>query len=445
MEQPKVSVIIPVYNAQKYLKRCLDSICGQTLQNIEIICINDGSNDNSPAILSDYEKKDKRIHIIDQMNQGAGAARNAGLSIATGQYISFVDADDFTVPQMLKRAYEKAISTESDLVVFDIYTYNHKTGTVSSPDFFLNKDLISDTEGFSLEDNAKYIFNFTSPTVWNKLFSHQFIKKNNLSYHNVKRCSADANYFAMMAVALASKISILDERLLYLRTNNYSSLTWSKEPDTEEMMYEWLVIKNAIVDKDIFNQAGQSFANRALEHFLNKLERMRTGAGFEGLYSRLRDYYFNEYGLENKPEEFFYSKRDYERYIYIKDHTPAQYLFEKLAAFKKIGVPNARFVFPYKMVDRNATIALYGAGEVGQAFMAQIIASGYCQVTLWVDKVKGGTGGLIQKPESLKKFLYDYVIIAIDSEKIAHEIKDYLMKLGVTENKIIWKSPHHEI
>ena len=92
---PKISVIVPVYNVEKYLARCLDSIINQTLADIEIICINDGSTDNSLEILNDYAKKDSRIKIIDQTNAGLSCARNAGMQIAQGEYIGFVDSDDW--------------------------------------------------------------------------------------------------------------------------------------------------------------------------------------------------------------------------------------------------------------------------------------------------------------------------------------------------------------
>ena len=91
----KVSVILPVYNVEKYLKECLDSILNQTLQEIEVICVDDGSTDRSLEILREYEKKDKRVIVLTQENKGAGAARNKGLAIAKGEYLSFLDSDDF--------------------------------------------------------------------------------------------------------------------------------------------------------------------------------------------------------------------------------------------------------------------------------------------------------------------------------------------------------------
>ena len=114
----KVSVIIPVYNAQQYLKQCLDSICQQTLHEIEIICIDDGSTDDSLRILQEYTKKESRLQILTQKNQGAGAARNCGLRAAKGLYLSFLDADDFFEPNMLEEALNEIETYKADFICF---------------------------------------------------------------------------------------------------------------------------------------------------------------------------------------------------------------------------------------------------------------------------------------------------------------------------------------
>ena len=111
----KVSVIVPVYNGEKYLTQCLDSIINQTLEDIEIISINDGSEDNSLSILERYASMDNRIKIISTENRGLGAARNSGLELATGEYVAFVDADDWIDKETYEQLYSKSAS--SDLVI----------------------------------------------------------------------------------------------------------------------------------------------------------------------------------------------------------------------------------------------------------------------------------------------------------------------------------------
>lgn len=117
----KVSIIVPVYNVEKYLAQCLDSLINQTLKEIEIICINDGSKDNSTKILTAYAQKDVRIKIINQTNQGLSAARNNGISVATGEYIGFVDSDDWVDIDFYEKLYSAGKKYDSDIVAGDFY------------------------------------------------------------------------------------------------------------------------------------------------------------------------------------------------------------------------------------------------------------------------------------------------------------------------------------
>ena len=121
---PKVSVIIPVYNVEKYLRECLDSVVNQTLREIEIICVDDGSTDSSLDILKEYASKDNRITVIGQQNLHAGVARNAGLAVARGEYLSFLDSDDFFELNMLAEMYNTAKKDGSDTVICGNYVYN---------------------------------------------------------------------------------------------------------------------------------------------------------------------------------------------------------------------------------------------------------------------------------------------------------------------------------
>ena len=113
---PKVSIIVPVYNVEKYLNRCIQSLLNQTLKDIEIIMVDDGSPDRCPQMCDNYAKKDNRIKVIHKQNAGLGYARNSGLEIATGEYIAFVDSDDFVNSQMYETLYNNAVSTKADVV-----------------------------------------------------------------------------------------------------------------------------------------------------------------------------------------------------------------------------------------------------------------------------------------------------------------------------------------
>lgn len=124
VSNPIVSVIVPVHNAEKYLEQCIESILGQTLKNIEVICVNDQSTDGSAAILDGYVEKDPRVSILQSPGLGAGGARNIGLGVARGKYLSFLDADDFFEPDMLDAAVEQAEKDSSDIVVYGSWVYD---------------------------------------------------------------------------------------------------------------------------------------------------------------------------------------------------------------------------------------------------------------------------------------------------------------------------------
>ena len=111
----KVSVIIPVFNVEKYLNQCLDSVCAQTLKDIEIICINDGSTDNSYNLLCEYAKLDSRIIIINQSNKGVSSARNAGVKLARGEFLCFIDSDDYVDSDYLEKLYQSAVTNNCEI------------------------------------------------------------------------------------------------------------------------------------------------------------------------------------------------------------------------------------------------------------------------------------------------------------------------------------------
>ena len=125
MSKIKVSVIVPVFNVEEYLSTSLDSILNQTLKDIEIICINDGSTDASLDILENYAKKDARIKIISKKNEGQGIARNIGLDNAQGEFIAFVDSDDFIKEDMLEKSYKKSVSKNLDLVMYKVSSFDN--------------------------------------------------------------------------------------------------------------------------------------------------------------------------------------------------------------------------------------------------------------------------------------------------------------------------------
>lgn len=160
----KVSVIVPVYNVYDYLEKCLDSLANQTLKEMEVIIVNDGSPDNSQEIIDKYVKKHKNMHSYQKPNGGLSDARNYGLKYAKGEYIAFLDSDDFVKNDMYEKMYEKAKEKDFDMVVCDInYLYPDKTLMVTS-------GILSDTK------DIKSIYSSIHPAAWNKIFKKELFK-----------------------------------------------------------------------------------------------------------------------------------------------------------------------------------------------------------------------------------------------------------------------------
>ncbi len=171
----KVSIIVPVYNVEKYLGRCLDSLVMQTLEDIEIICVNDGSPDNSLAILEEYAAKDTRIRIINQENAGLSCARNAGLQIAQGEYIAFVDSDDWVDLDFFKKLYDTAKKHDTDIAVAGIMRL-HKFGKkfyLKFTEEIVTNDLNKKFELCDVPDRSY---------VWNKIYKKEVLLNNNIKF-----------------------------------------------------------------------------------------------------------------------------------------------------------------------------------------------------------------------------------------------------------------------
>lgn len=195
----KVSIIVPVYNVEKYLECCLESLINQTLKDIEIICVNDGSTDNSGKILDNYAAKDNRIKIISQENKKQGAARNRGLEIACGEYIGFIDSDDYIDNDYYEKMYETSQKYSCDIVVASIL--KHKKNYDKFNILYKN---ITEAETLSqkidiCKDKKNRFFNVT-----NKIYRSSFIKGNNLLF--AEGCYFEDVMFSMKTIFYANKI-----------------------------------------------------------------------------------------------------------------------------------------------------------------------------------------------------------------------------------------------
>ena len=234
----KVSVIIPVYNVEPYLKEALDSVINQTLREIEIICIDDCSTDNSYNILEEYAKKDDRITIIkNEENLGVGISRNKGIKLSNGEYIGFVDGDDYIANNYFEALYNTAKKYGSD-VSYTLNLYRDINGElvkyINIYDFFPKEEIkkfnIEGSNNINIINNRYGNKDYAFVVVWNKIFKKSFLEKNNLYFMEIKARSGDADFYYRVLFN-DPKSSYNHSVIYYYRDNNLSIVNISKIED----------------------------------------------------------------------------------------------------------------------------------------------------------------------------------------------------------------------
>ncbi len=235
----KVSIVMPVYNTEKYLGECLESFIHQTEQDIEIICIDDASTDGSLEILKEYAERNERIKYITVPHAGAGAARNKGIDIAEGDYIYFFDSDDIACENLLSSALTRAEETDADIVVFHGYTFQNDdlNDKENKNGFNINtikrSGLFDDV--FSWRDFPNNIMSIINVVPWNKLYRTEFVKSLPFRFDEISSTNDIA--FSALSAAAAERIAVVSDRLTYYRINRNDSITSTKKKNLKNIKY----------------------------------------------------------------------------------------------------------------------------------------------------------------------------------------------------------------
>lgn len=307
-----VSIIIPMYNAQKYLRECLDSLRMQTLSSIEIICVNDGSTDDTGAILEQYSSIDARIHNIYQDNQGAGAARNHGMQYATGEYFLFLDADDIFDKRLCEETYRRAVRDCADIVLFEAYRYNIQTGKKEEMNWVLREGLLPSRIPFSVKQANDKLYQITTACPWSKLFRAEFVKKEQLQFQNVK--NANDVFFVRTALACAKRITVLKKRLITYRYNDGSNLQSGKKKAPIEFYKAFKALKEELIRRGLYVKMEQSYVNMALKESLFNLESTQDKEAQRVIEDLLLREGFDFFGFQQYDKSYFYNEKEYEEY-----------------------------------------------------------------------------------------------------------------------------------
>lgn len=245
----KISILVPIYNVEKYLRQCLDSLVNQTLKEIEIICLNDGSTDSSPDIIKEYAKNDSRIIIVNKKNSGYGDSMNKGLKKATGEYIGIVESDDYIELNAFERLYDLASRFDADVVRGNYFYFkggeNEKYCYVDSHDTNRIVDPASRT----------WIF-YQAPAIWSAIYKRDFIKKNNISFLPTPGASYQDTGFNFKVWATTHKAVFTDEAFLHYRLDNESSSV-NNPGKIFNVCKEYAEIEKYLRDNNLYNKYAE--------------------------------------------------------------------------------------------------------------------------------------------------------------------------------------------
>lgn len=378
----KLGVIVIIYNSEKYLVQCIDSILNQTYKNIKLMLVDDGSTDGSGEICDRYAKEDARVQVIHQNNQGRLLARYNGLRNLECDYITFVDSDDWIALDIyikLKEYMEKDI----DVISFDmmrfydekeqyVYKNNYKDGFYTEEDI---KKEIFPTMIWNIDENHLGL----DASLCNKIIKREILFKEVERAKDLNICFGD------------------DRAITYPMMLNVKSLQI-----VEHIGYYYRQRKRGAVPSYI---KDKSFYKKLFKLYDYLIERMH---GKECFVKQLDYYYTKAVGVH-------------------------------LSIYGKRAVRN-EYLFPFNKVSNNKKIILYGAGTVGQTYKKQITKLQYATILLWVDRNSAVYESLgVKSLEYINDVVdYDYIVIAVSNGLVIQQIKGDLIKMGIKENKIVW-------
>lgn len=385
---PMVSIVVPVYDVQEYVGKCLESIIGQSYTNLEIIVVDDGSTDSSGKICDEYANLDRRIVVVHTENKGLVAARKLGIQLSKGDYIGFVDGDDYIDQDMYRNLVENIHDSEADFVHSGFIEEDNGISKVVSGIVNNEKYEIS-TENAKITFLNEFVFctkqgKIISPSIWSKLFKKEFIKK-------VYFLVPDKNSYGEDLICLVLSCVFANRVSLYKGND-----------------YHYVKRKKSLTDiHDI--------------EYLSKEVRL-----YEELL-RITRKYFNSENLNKQLVSSYKNK-----------------VFDIAESFVTYPLRIPRFFWRDISGLFGKKIILYGAGKVGLDYYLQICRYPQCNIVSWVDKDYLSITYEFSKIESIDVALgleFDVILIAIRDETIVNSVIDYLHLRGIEKSRIMWNEP----
>lgn len=388
----KVSIIIPVYNAEKFIKECIDSLLRQTCSDFEIICVDDGSQDHSLEILRRCENQDSRISVLTQNNRYAGEARNAGMEQAKGKYLLFLDADDFFCEDMLEQAVQEAEKNQTEILMFDAYIYDEVRKEVKTESWTFPSTDYFEGEVKKAAEISDVLYQLAIPAPWNKLFLREYVEKNGLRFQEIKR--ANDLFFTYAALSCADRIGALRRKLLYYRKGNEQSLQGSVEDSPAVFALAVYALQDFLRSRELWETFSTGFYDMAAALCVRNLSKMKSEKAYAYLMEKL--------------------KRDVLPRIEIR-----------------LDRPDMRL---QKTIRNQEKVIVYGAGMLASVFVKMLITKyGYdsSQMLIAVSSKRDNAsqiwGAKVCEMKEISNGLREYlVVIAISDEAVQMEVETAL-------------------
>ncbi len=330
----KVTVIMPVYNEQSYLAVALDSVLSQTLSDIEIICIDDGSTDASLEILKEYHAKDERVRILTENNAGPALARNNGIRRARGEYLAFLDADDFYEPTFLEELYELAKSENLDIAIARYDFYNSTQAKFEAFSTAEYSGIYEPGKVTSKSEHPDKILASSISSAWNKLYNRSFVIDNGLSFLTNVRVYEDV-YFAVNSMALAQRIGKVHEVLMHHRIHSEQSRVKMFSKYYPQVPDVYLKIQEFLMQHGMYAPLSRAYLNLTVSR-CSKIFGLLSDDNREKFWNMLHEKYAKLFDWFDKSEEDFETKENAEFALLVQLYTYREYVVG-IKKGKKLG------------------------------------------------------------------------------------------------------------
>lgn len=405
----KISVIVPVYNVENYLRECLDSIVIQQYDNYEVICVNDGSTDNSLDILEEFAAKYEYVKVISKGNGGLSSARNCGIENATGDYLYFLDSDDMLADEnVLSDMASYVQKDELDILYLDGKSFYESQALYEKSPWY-EKAYTSERDYGLYETGIELFSVFASYNDFRMQACFQCIKKEFVDRYNLRYLNGilyEDNLFFFKSILSAGRVRHV-KRVVMKRRVREGSIMQSKVKfsSLKSYLYIYIECKDFLHKLNILQDKYQTELTNYVEGYKDKLR-------WTFLYE-----------LEQ------IERKKIENFTIIERQT-----FDEI-------IKEWKYIFPHHLLKENSNIAIYGAGNVGVEYYYQAVRA--CRYNnIFVADKKGNEASTeymeVIKPEELADICIDNIIIAVKSESVAMEIKSYLEFLGIDEDRIVW-------